>query len=78
MPEDEIPFQADVWRENGRVIGANFKGRVDDDTTAPPCERSIRRHCPNGFDILSVGAMENSNPRSFTEKYKVAAVAQCK
>ncbi len=29
MPEDEIPFQADVWRENGRVIGANFRGQVD-------------------------------------------------
>lgn len=29
MPEDEIPFQADVWKENGRVIGATFKGQVD-------------------------------------------------
>lgn len=29
MPEDEIPFQTDIWRENGRVVGANFKGQVD-------------------------------------------------
>ncbi|MFN6509581.1 hypothetical protein E4A48_08685 [Xanthomonas cerealis pv. cerealis] len=29
MPEDEIPFQADVLREDGRVVGANFKGQVD-------------------------------------------------
>lgn len=66
-------------KHDGRYVASCYEpGNTFDDTTAPPCERSIRRHCPNGFDILSVGAMENPNPRSFTEKYKVTAVAQCK
>ncbi|MGW8274739.1 hypothetical protein [Xanthomonas axonopodis] len=28
LPDDEIPFKADVWRENGRVIGATFSGQI--------------------------------------------------
>ncbi|QHF44103.1 hypothetical protein PspS35_09965 [Pseudomonas sp. S35] len=64
---------------DGRYLASCYEpGNTFDDTTAPPCELSIRRHCPNGFTILSVGAIENSNPRSFTEKYKITAVAQCK
>lgn len=28
LPDDEIPFKADVWRDNGRIVGATFKGQI--------------------------------------------------
>ncbi|MDA8454312.1 hypothetical protein M4R22_06020 [Acidovorax sp. GBBC 3334] len=64
--------------DGGYVAMCNEPGNTFDATTAPPCESDLRRHCPNGFTVASVGATENPTPRSFAEKYRVTALAYCK
>ncbi|GKS88694.1 hypothetical protein VDF98_03440 [Xanthomonas campestris pv. raphani] len=64
--------------DGGYLATCNEPGNTFDATTAPPCESALRRHCPNGFNLASVGATENPSPRSFTEKYRVTALAYCK
>jgi hypothetical protein len=72
----------DEWLGGGQSHDGRYTATCysagDTYSSALSCDTTLRKRCPNGFDILSTGASPNPNAQSFAEKYRITALAQCK